>query len=271
MRKLISASKRKWVLGGILGFAAVALTTTGFATWIVGVQRTATNNNIGVNVDTATNSSIQLDTTLDTSVKGETSYLWNTLQLTEPTAVSGSDKLVTTGEQSIAAFADGLKIKFSTIKIQVGAEYANRTSIKGINFSLDYTSNVVSEVEQNANRSNLVKDSYISNERTQDKTVESTYWEYISAPENIRFENSKLTVDPSTGLYTYTISDYTAEFKWGSFFDSNSPAQYYNDIFKDKKLTIENGGKVTQELKAMQAALNGKTITLKASIFEDAA
>ena len=60
MRKLISASKRKWVLGGILGFAAIALTTTGFATWIVGINATTTNGDVGVTVDTVSNNGVEL-------------------------------------------------------------------------------------------------------------------------------------------------------------------------------------------------------------------
>ena len=276
MRKLISASKRKWVLGGILGFAAVALTTTGFATWIVGVKRTSQQNDIGVSVDTATNSSIQLDTVLDTTVKGDSSYKWNTIQLTESDRVIGDDKLVKTGGTGIEVFKDGLKIKFSSIKIQVGAQYGNLAKIKGIDFSFDYTSSIVEEAETNTNRANLVSKSYIasgasSGEREQAATVDSTYREYISAPESISFGNSDLAIDTSTGLYTYEIKNHVAVFKWGSYFNGKSPANFYNDIFKNDKLTIENGGKVTSELGLMNTALNGKTLKLTAKIFEDTA
>ena len=53
MRKLRSSEKRKWVVNGLLAFGAVSLLTTGFATWIVGVNQREANEGVNVQVDTA--------------------------------------------------------------------------------------------------------------------------------------------------------------------------------------------------------------------------
>ncbi len=54
MRKeLKSKSRRKWLLGGSLAFASVALLTTGFATWVIGTQKTSGDGKVNIGVDTA--------------------------------------------------------------------------------------------------------------------------------------------------------------------------------------------------------------------------
>ena len=58
MRKLRFSEKRKWVVNGLLAFGAVALLTTGFATWIVGVNQRNANGNVSVSVDTAQKNNI---------------------------------------------------------------------------------------------------------------------------------------------------------------------------------------------------------------------
>ena len=58
MRKLRSSEKRKWVVNGLLAFGAVALLTTGFATWIVGVNQRNANGNVSVSVDTVRKNNI---------------------------------------------------------------------------------------------------------------------------------------------------------------------------------------------------------------------
>lgn len=66
MRKeLKSKSRRKWLIGGSLAFASVALLTTGFATWVIAVSAKTKNTDTNVNVDTVRNESIVLTYTLD--------------------------------------------------------------------------------------------------------------------------------------------------------------------------------------------------------------
>lgn len=59
-KKVMSTSKRKWIVSGLLGFGAVALLTTGFATWVVGVQKTKTDVEIDSTVEGTKNSMINI-------------------------------------------------------------------------------------------------------------------------------------------------------------------------------------------------------------------
>ena len=67
MRKeLKSKSRRKWLLGGSLAFASVALLTIGFATWVIGTQKTSGDGQLNIGVDTAEDNSVELTFSLDT-------------------------------------------------------------------------------------------------------------------------------------------------------------------------------------------------------------
>ena len=62
-KEINSKSRRKWIRGGLAGFASVALLTTGFAVWVVGVQKDKANGDVKVNVDTAQNANITFTAT----------------------------------------------------------------------------------------------------------------------------------------------------------------------------------------------------------------
>ena len=57
-KEINSKSRRKWIRGGLAAFASVALLTTGFAVWVVGVSNKDASEDLKVNVDTAANKSI---------------------------------------------------------------------------------------------------------------------------------------------------------------------------------------------------------------------
>ena len=66
-KEINSKSRRKWIRGGLAAFASVALLTTGFAVWVVGVQKNKVNGDIGVTVDTAQNESVVFKFNLDSA------------------------------------------------------------------------------------------------------------------------------------------------------------------------------------------------------------
>lgn len=71
MRKeLKSKSRRKWLLGGSLAFASVALLTTGFATWVIGTQKTSGDGQVNIGVDTVEDKSVELTFSLDENDNG---------------------------------------------------------------------------------------------------------------------------------------------------------------------------------------------------------
>ena len=250
MRKLISASKRKWVLGGILGFAAVALTTTGFATWIVGVNATTTNSDVGVTVDSVSNNGVELKFEL-----GDDS----TIELKEANLATGPVVTVT-GNDTVK---NPLQISVKTFTLEVGKQFLAANTITGVEFTLKYeTDDDTVNIKDNA--SNKVTDSKIgSDKRT---SSELGYWEYISAPAKVKFNNDDIINSQDLTTYTYQINASTLEFSWGSFFENKSPATFYNKKF-ETGATKDNVDNIVAELEAMRTALNeSKTLVLTASL-----
>ena len=248
MRKLISASKRKWVLGGILGFAAIALTTTGFATWIVGVNATTSDGTVGVTVDTALNNGVELKFELGTD---------SAIELKEANSSTGPVVTVTDND----SVSNPLQISVKTFTLEVGKQFLNSNEITGVEFKLKYATDDSTENIGN-NAKNKVTDNKLGGKRSGNE------WEYVSAPKTIEFTNTDITAtatgDQST--YEYTINAETLDFRWGSFFGGKSPANFYNDLFTDTDPSKDDVDNIVAELDAMRNALNGKTLVLTASL-----
>ena len=232
MRKLISASKRKWVLGGILGFAAVALTTTGFATWIV-----------GVNVTTGT---------------GDVTVTVNIIELKESNSSSG---VVSVEDNGVVE--DALKT-VATVTITYGEDF-DTTSIAGVSFDLKYEdgSNSKNLIDDDGNK--------IKDKRTVAKSHNGTHWEYIKAPGLIALTNFNTTSDSKNedaGTYTYT-EEIDVVFTWGSFFDNEEPSDFYNNLFDVGTVTDAQLNAISTELDTMRAVLNNQKLTLTATLTDN--
>lgn len=248
MRKLISASKRKWVLGGILGFAAISLTTTGFATWIVGVNATTSDGTVGVTVDTVSNNGVEL-----TLVLGSDSDI----ELKEANSSTGPVVTVTDND----SVSNPLQISVETFTLEVGKQFLNSNEITGVEFKLKYVADdSTTNIMDNAN--NKVTDNKIGDKRT---TNELGYWEYISAPAKVEFNNEAIINSQDLTTYTYQINASTLDFSWGSFFEHDSPATFYNEKFATgaTKGDVDN---IFAELEAMKARLNDNNLVLTASL-----
>ena len=237
MRKLISASKRKWVLGGILGFAAIALTTTGFATWIVGVNATTGTDDVTVTVDTVQNKGVKL-----------------TFELTEDKLVLGETETKNSGVVQTGEEVTGDMTVTAKITLEVGAQYLEENEITGIELSLDYGTS-----EKPTNRQNLVtlnKTERGTTDNEEQTSVDSvSYWEYIIAPKKIVLNETTITGQgANNGLYTYTVTQ-DLTFKWGSYFgQATSPAAYYNDKYSVESTSVEDVNNIYAELEQMKTA-----------------
>ena len=249
MRKLISASKRKWVLGGILGFAAVALTTTGFATWIVGVQRTKQDNELNVSVGTATNNSVVLTAVLDDAI----------VKLQETAPVNDSSKLVTIGfSEDNPIDPNALKFTFSTLKIEFGEDY-NFTFTKLKFKFVKLVDSVYQDTTYGTSTQSLTGTFARS---TPENTVP---WTYIECPAAVDISDAA-AVKAVNGIKTYEITQTEYTLSWGTFFGGgNSPANFYNgklDGNEDLNTLAKLSGEITTELKAMktyfETTLSGK-------------
>lgn len=256
MKKQINlTTRRKWVVTGIMAFAGVALLTTGFATYIVGVNNNTDDAAATINVDTVKNTSVDLSVSLE---KDKVIYLTENVELTE----NDSNLVKTEGEIDEAA----LQVT-ADITLKYGSEFFNKgTQNLTLKFSLKYDDDTYS-----VNTPNLTQDedNLLGALRVTEKTAKSSTgleandsWEYLVAPAEIDLTNQETTTD---GVLTViTLQNKVLDFSWGSFFNEMSPANYYNSMTYENKTDAAN--KITQELKALHTALHGKQLTLTAEV-----
>ena len=241
MRKeMNSKSKRKWVAGGLAAFASVALLTTGFATWIIGTSKTSSEHDgLKVNVDTAKNASIELIATLSDSD--------NSVNFAEKKEF-GSNYFV----QSTATDGD-LEITFSELKIVYGTESGFDPTLSTC--QLQFTLVQINGVDAATNNTLTYHSSPDIFGREGTKT-------YIEAPKAVNLNNSSVGTasdTESSGTKTYTFSQKTFAFRWGSAFENKSPCTYYNEKFdaaSGPKKNAANASIVYNELTDMKTKLN---------------
>ena len=249
-------TRRKWVVTGIMAFAGVALLTTGFATYIVGVNNNTDDAKATISVDTVKNTSVDLSVSLEKD---------NAIKLTENVELTENDSnLVKTEEGEIDATA--LQVT-ADITLKYGSEFFNKgTQNLTLKFSLKYD-----DSDYVGNISNLAQDeeNLLGASRVTEKTAKSSTgleandsWEYLAAPAEIDLTNQETSTEGA--LTVITLQGKVLDFRWGSFFNGKSPANYYNSMtYKDE---TDAANKITQELKALHTALNDKQLTLTAEV-----
>lgn len=249
-------SRRKWVLTGVMGFAGVALLTTGFATFIVGNMNNTVAEDIGVTVDTVQNNSVELTVDLSDS----------DIILKETTSKGTSTDIV----QSDAVDATALDIT-GNITVKYGDSFFNKeTHNMYLKFSLKYLTGSKNDPHPN-NQKNLIKDAgnaigttYRNKAKTAASTAEGTLdsWTYIEAPATVDLTNETPTAEGN--LNVITLDAKKLSFTWGSFFNNVSPVTYYNSLeFADKTTASDQ---ITSELNAMYTAMNDNTLELTAEV-----
>ena len=235
MKQVLKSTKRKYLVGGIAAFAGVALLTTGVATWVIGANSTA-QKDVTVTVDEKQNNSASIE-----------------IGRVSPLKIGEQENVNSGFVQVTDAAAGNMKITLTDIKYSYSSSFTS-TGV-AIKFSIDYGYN--SEGAATSSLGNLVTETKIGDKRTIAKDGKSNNknaadsWQYIAAPEN------------ATGLETgadttHTISSLVIEFKWGSFFDGNTPSSYYNGLTLS---TVADAKNVEDELAAMKTALTSIKLT----------
>ncbi len=244
-KEIKSSSKRKWIVGGVAFFGALALLTTGFATWIIGVQNTSLNQNVGVSVSTTTNESVVLTANLSDSA----------IKLTE-SAVVTEGFMKANGEDVVA---NPLQITFSDIKIVYGKEYNLSTNFNRLHFAFDLEDTTTQGVKV-ASAGSKIAPTY--------RAANSDGWTYIEAPDDVSIPILEPPVDSGNNSYIIDFSQKTFDFKWGTFFGGKSPATFYNEKFSGENTTAqdEEQNNVQAEMAAMRTALNSKSIKVVVSL-----
>lgn len=261
MRKLNSTSKRKWILSGALAFGAVALLTTGFATWIVGVNRTNQDGDVNVEVDTVTNSSIVLTFELGTDKQ---------IVLAEADNKEGG--LIESKGDKVAA--NPLRVDLQTLKVEYGNNSNFDTTYDTLHFDFVDPAKATDLTTQPLDSYKIkVTDSKLTGKGARS----GAEWTYIECPNDIAL--STFNKQEATGsITTITAKETTLDFKWGSFFEGKSPRDFYNSKYNkgtdDLAILTKASEEIEAELKAMEAHFKDqqgtgfKPIKIRASLIK---
>lgn len=265
MRKeLKSKSRRKWLLGGSLAFASVALLTTGFATWVIGTQKTSGDGQVHIGVDTAKDNSVELTFNLDENNNG--------IFVSEGVGNSNSNLTIERDEADTVSKPDW-DIKIKDLNIVVGDTFYNSLKAKQKEkqeAGQDLDLKIVFELQKGVNAAedkNSVTDDKVGVRGGQT----GSSWNYIKLAKS-EF-NVTLPASYPVGGKIYDINetpnnpDKTFSFDWGSYFDGKAPSEFYKEKEESKgsQTLREYYQKALKELQAMKTALNDGELKLTAT------
>lgn len=255
MKKSIKkSSRRKWVVGGVAFFGSIALLTTGFATWVVGVQQTEDEEGISVTVNTTTNKSIRLEAVLSEGDVGDAAIMLAETEKKSDGKIINEDTPV----------PNALDITFKTLKITMGQ---NATKPSGLKMTID--------TSENKNQQ-IIANTYEFSDHSGESDLT-----YIAAPDSIVLDKTAQTgtvTETAEGQnIVWDIKNKTFTFKWGTYFNNVSPCNYYNSFFNASGPTQDDEDAVwptqadvdavTNEMTAMHNAFNAPnnkiTLTLE--------
>lgn len=248
MRKeLKSKSRRKWLLGGSLAFASVALLTTGFATWVIGVNKSSGDGEVDIDVDTVEDRSVELTFSLAED------------KIFVAEDVGKSNPNLTVERKTGTDRELDWNIEIGNLNIVVGEAFYNSLKVKkDLKIAFELQKDVADD------KNSVTKDKDLVGVRGEQ--TESS-WNYIKLVKNEFTVN--LPVSYPAGGKIYDINDTpnnldkTFSFTWGSYFGGKAPSQFYKKNEPTEGLR-EYYQKAGQELAAMRTALKG-TLKLTAT------
>lgn len=257
MRKeLKSKSRRKWLIGGSLAFASVALLTTGFATWVIGTQKTSGDDQVHIGVDTVEDKSVELTFNLDANNNGIT-------------VAEDAEKSSNTYLPIEKTVTPNWNIKIQDLNIAVGETLYNSLKAKQ-----DLDLKIVFELQKGVTEGDI---NSVTNDIVGGRTGSS--WNYIKLATN-EFKVTLPDTYPASGKIC-DINDTsinpngitnpdskgdnkTISFTWGSYFGEKAPSVFYKENEPTEGLR-EYYQKALQELQAMNKALNDRELKLTAT------
>ncbi len=253
-KEINSKSKRKWIMGGLAGFASIALLTTGFALYVVGTTQTEASGNVKVTVDTAENKSIFFDFKLEDKAQ---------IDLRENAISEG--KIVKVEQKDTVENPLRISTVASTIKFGSSLTF----DYKSIEFSIAEPTE--DEKKGEYKYASVKVDNTNGNKLSGNYARTGSDFTYINAPKAISLTPyiGKGQIKEEGNTNTITIPSITLDFTWGSFFDNKSPATYYNEKYADESdyATLTTAAdEITTELTAMYNQLNDHNIKLVAKL-----
>lgn len=243
MRKHIkNSSKRKWVVGGVAFFGAVALLTTGFASWVVGASRDFAGD-ITVTMDDVESAEYFVDAVLNDA----------TIRLDEDNTYDGiQNKKVITDDDT----HDGdLTITFTSLSVSI------RTDVLA---NYDYLAfSMMTGADGDVAMPTTSTSTFTGNDAREGDGP----WTYVDAPANIlKASWGEGVAKDGYTTYTFTGEGLTYKFSWGSFFGNVSPCHFYNEVTDPTSAQIRAA---SAEMEAFETAMatvvtNGISLTLTA-------
>lgn len=252
MKKSIrKSSRRKWVVGGIAFFGSIALLTTGFATWVVGVNDNNDDSEVSVNVETTENASVSF------TMEYAEEKADNTITIDEPSdyAFEGDGSPIINPGDEASKF--DFEITFATVDIVIGKAAQKEKNYDGIEFAITGTQNTVAS-----------SDNKLGTART------GKSWTYLAAPATVTFQSLGLTDGSTASAVTYTGQDIKIAFDWGTFFGGETPCTYYNGLYAAGSLDAIGDDNdivdaIYSEMTTMDTAFETtSTITLTATLVD---
>lgn len=272
---------KKNVLIGVCALAGVALTSVGFATWIVGVTNTDASLKYNVQVDDVSSDTIYL--TCNTTP--------GNIKIGETTPKKNKGKTDIAGTDDLSSFKDALQFSIRDITLKIGTSVTTDVRPNKLKLSLNY--------ENDLNAANVVAEgnNLLTKDGTDTKVRTGTGYHYLQLEETINLTYGKtgdashpnmVTDDAETNGYkTYKFTsdaknEYVSSLLWGNYFGNEtskaavnkSPVTYYNALYagtEEKDLNLDHmlksAGEAHQEIAAMKKALSGEaklTISIKA-------
>ncbi len=271
-KKLRNSSFRKAVINGVLIFGGVALLTTGFATWVIGVNQATANDDVtNVTVATAEKNNLMLSFTLDVSN--------STVHIGEAQDPVGEAQDPEADGNNFINIKGNTKTDFNVlpkIKLEVGDGVATKPT--KITLAFNY------EPDVKLGFSNYVQE--VDNLKAGEAPTHGNTANYTLIDINTAEVEKKLTLpDYTTDTTATTVNDNwavtkkegvtTLEYKggaidvftWGTFFNNEAPSVFYNDLYDAGTLqnTTEHVNLVAKQLDYLTKGFNNKTIVLTAT------
>lgn len=242
MRKeLKSKSRRKWLLGGSLAFASVVLLTTGFATWVIGTQKTSGNGQLNIGVDTAEDNSVELTFSLDENDKK--------IFVAEDAGKSNPNLTIEREEADTVSKPDW-DIKIKDLNVVVGETFYNSIKDKqGLKIVFELQKDKTEDINSATNS--------VTDDKVGVRGETGSPWSYIDVKSR-EFDVTLPVSYPADGrIYDINDTDKTFSFGWGSYFDGKAPSEFYK-LHEPKEGLRGYYQNALKELQAMKTALTGK-------------
>ena len=286
MRK---TQKSKIVILSILGLAAVSIGSIGFATWLVGINKTSETLTIEAKVDNSQNDSIYLEATITNKefiVAERAAY--------DKTTNGGIVGAKANSGEAFTVNANALKFTFSTFKLSVGKGVTDKDYPKKIVIDFDTTleGNSVAMAETSKSLIGACKYQKYNVDKYEETAIGNSIravgdgnekFSYITYHEELDITNTSIFNKTDKNTYwEYELNTKTREFSWGTFFGGTNPVAYYNNLYNtynpkagDNKnymtgaQLFDFADKINTEITALNTALGAsttaKTLTINVS------